>query len=391
MSRFASQVLFVARQDVATMLRAKETVLWVFVMPIVFFAFIGEVTGGFGGGGGGERAPDPIALVAPADAGFLVDELGALLEQQGFAVRREEQGSIPREGEPRLVLPEAPGGHASLSAALLAGERAKVGFQSSASGLAAPHERIRAGRALYGLLAAMAVLSKEPEGVTPEGLARLRGAERMLRIEVEPAGRRLQIPSGYEQTIPGTLVMFTMLVLLTSGSILLVIERERGLLARLASTPIPRGALVLGKWAGKMALGLVQIGFAMLAGTLLFRMDWGSSLPAVLLLLLAWAAFNASLGLFLANLARSEGQMAGIGVLCSMVLAALGGCWWPIEITPPFLQRVASFLPTGWTMNAMHALVSFDHGPAAGLAATAALLCLALLLGWAGARAFRYR
>ena len=44
--------------------------------------------------------------------------------------------------------------------------------------------------------------------------------------------------------------MFTLLVLLSSGAAQLVVEREQGLLRRLASTPIPRGSVVLGKWAG---------------------------------------------------------------------------------------------------------------------------------------------
>ena len=39
---------FIARKDVAYLLRRRETILWTFVMPIVFFYFIGTVTGGFG-------------------------------------------------------------------------------------------------------------------------------------------------------------------------------------------------------------------------------------------------------------------------------------------------------------------------------------------------------
>ena len=35
------QVLFVARKDLKFLLRAKETLLWVFAMPILFFWFIG--------------------------------------------------------------------------------------------------------------------------------------------------------------------------------------------------------------------------------------------------------------------------------------------------------------------------------------------------------------
>ena len=48
-------------------------------------------------------------------------------------------------------------------------------------------------------------------------------------------------PIGFSQAVPGTMVMFTMLVLLTSGAVTLVVERDQGLLRRLASAPISRG------------------------------------------------------------------------------------------------------------------------------------------------------
>jgi ABC-type multidrug transport system permease subunit len=214
---------------------------------------------------------------------------------------------------------------------------------------------------------------------------------RALTLEVAPAGERQEIPTGFEQAIPGTMVMFTMFMLLTTGAVTLVIERRQGLLRRLASTPIDRGGIVLGKWGGRMALGLVQIAFAMLAGTVLFGMDWGPDLPIIFAVLTGWAALCASLGLLLGNLASTEGQAIGIGVLTANVLAALGGCWWPIEITPGWMQTFSKFLPTGWAMDAMHRLVSFQSGPASVLPHLAALAALALIAGWVGARRFRFQ
>jgi ABC-type multidrug transport system permease subunit len=135
----------------------------------------------------------------------------------------------------------------------------------------------------------------------------------------------------------------------------------------------------------------VQIAVAVALGTFVFGMDWGRSLPMVGVLLLAWAAFNASLALALGNLARSPNQMAGIGVLSTMVLAALGGCWWPIEVAPSWMQALAMALPTGWCMDAMHKLVNFGD-PASFAAPHAAALALgALALGWIGVRSFRYQ
>ena len=273
----------------------------------------------------------------------------------------------------------------------LAGNQAVLTFDRRGEDLNRVYDQLRVGRAVYTVLADLAAASLLDGEPSPEAFAALAAAPRTVTLQVSPAGRRETPPTGYSQAIPGTMVMFTMLVLLSSGGTQLVIERKEGLLRRLASTPVRPASVVAGKWTARMALGLVQVGFAMLLGRVLFGMDWGAAVGMVGLVLAAWAAFNASLALLLGNFARTEGQMAGIGMLGTMALAALGGCWWPIEITPAWMQALALWLPTGWTMDALHKLVSFGYGPAAALPHVAALATGALLCAAAAARTFRYQ
>jgi len=381
---------FIATRDVAFMLGQKPTILWVFVMPFVFFYFIGTVTGG--GGGFVATESVPLAIEAPAgDGGFLLDRLYEALEAEDFALAYPATEGELAAYDRRLVIPPPSPGHATFTDSVLAGEQAKLRYVHEDGGVGADWEGVRLRRAIYGVVADLAVLASDGTKVTPESLQALAEAPRNLSLSVEPAGEREAIPSGYEQTIPGTLVMFTLLVLLTSGSINLVVERNQGLLRRLASTPISRSSIVLGKWLGKMALAIVQIAFAMVAGSVFFGIDWGSALPMVFVVLLAWGAFCTSAAVLLANLARSEAQMAGIGVIGSMVLAALGGCWWPIEITSSFMQRLAGWLPTGWTMGALHQLVSFGHGPGSAVGAVVLLAAGAVVLGAGAVRWFRFQ
>jgi ABC-type multidrug transport system permease subunit len=110
----------------------------------------------------------------------------------------------------------------------------------------------------------------------------------------------------------------------------------------------------------------------------------------VALVLFTWAAFNASLALLLGSVARSEAQASGIGVLLSMALAALGGCWWPIEITAAWMQKLALFLPTGWAMDAMHQLVSFGATASAALPHLAGLALASVVVGMLAARRFSF-
>ncbi len=377
---FWSSALFIARKEAQYSLRVRENILWVFVMPAVFFYFIGTVTGGDGARGMGPQR-SRIGLVTADAAGVLGERVVLRLEEQGFeVVRGPEATNLDR----RLVLPPR------FSDTVAAGEETEVVFVHSGKGLGAEYEQVRVARAVYTVLADVVLTQARQQPLEPESFERLDAMPRGLTLEVRPAGRRQHIPTGFEQAIPGSTVMFTMIILLTGGAIPLVVERRQGLLRRLASSPMPRGAIVLGKWGGKMALATVQIGFATLVGSALFGMDWGNSLPMVALVLLAWASFNASLAMLFGSLARTEGQAAGVGLIFSMALGALGGCWWPIEVTAEWMQRLALFLPTGWAMDAIHQLVSFGAPAATAIPHLLGLTLAALLLGVLSVRSFRF-
>jgi ABC-type multidrug transport system permease subunit len=129
----------------------------------------------------------------------------------------------------------------------------------------------------------------------------------------------------------------------------------------------------------------------MLTGRLLFHVHWGANLPVVMLLLLTYGALAAALAMLLGNLCRTEGQVIGLGVILSNVLAGLGGCWWPIEVTPLWAQKLAVFLPTGLTMNALHQLVNFGASPASVVPHLCALAIAAALALYALSRTFRFQ
>ena len=45
-----------------------------------------------------------------------------------------------------------------------------------------------------------------------------------------------------------------------------------------------------------------------------------------------------------------------------LLMAAIGGCWWPLEIAPDFMKTAAHFVPAGWALDALHQLISFGGG-----------------------------
>jgi ABC-type multidrug transport system permease subunit len=106
--------------------------------------------------------------------------------------------------------------------------------------------------------------------------------------------------------------------------------------------------------------------------------------------MLVYGALMASVGILLGNVARTEGQAIAAGVMASNVLAALGGCWWPIEVTPGWMQKLQLFLPTGWAMDAMHKLISFGQGPGSVVPHVAGMVAGSVILMAAATRSFRY-
>lgn len=404
-------VWVLARFDLRVMLRQRETLLWMFVMPILFMVLIGKMMGSDGSGGG-----EPVVGVLDLDRGPMAAAFLARVDSLGYAIARVEAESTLAGYRRQIRIPER------FTSGALAGVRQEVLWHRNGDASeGAVLDRVHVQRALLQTLGDLLTVQSEGalgagsprpgDGVVDTGprsgvalypaeadtleawarvMAEVRGRKRQIELEVVSAGPRPLTPTGFQQSVPGILVMFVVLVLLTTGGSLLVIEREEGLLRRLASAPVSRGEVILSKLISRVAVGLVQVVFALAIGTFL-RVDWGGRVLEILVLLTVYGVAISSLSILFGNLARSRGQAVGLGVLGANLLGALGGCWWPIEVVPETLQRVAWCLPTGWAMYGMHQLMNF------GASWEGVALPLALLAGSAvvffhlATRTFRYQ
>jgi ABC-2 type transport system permease protein len=378
-------MLFIAWQDVRNQLREGSTLLWLFIMPPVFFYFIGTVTSGFSSGmSGGEATPVTVVAAAP---GFLKDQVDLRLRGSDFAPEWVEAlEPADEETAPQRTLTF----DADLSGKVTAGEPVKAAYDTGANALTREFEEIRIQRSLYTVLADIIVADATAGPLSSDALATVNDAPRVWQLDVSAAGQRQEVPTGFQQAVPGILVMFTLLVLLTSSGTMLVQERTQGLLRRLASAPISRAEVLAGKWKGRMVLAAIQVTVALAFGTFLFSMDWGPDIAMVIVVLVAWAGFCASAGLWLGTVASTEAQAGGLGVLAANLLAALGGCWWPIEVTPEWMQALQKAIPTGWTMDALHKLITFQAGAMSVIPNVLLLVAAAIGFGVLAARRFRY-
>lgn len=65
--------------------------------------------------------------------------------------------------------------------------------------------------------------------------------------------------------------------------------------------------------------------------------------------------------------------------MVAMLLAALGGAWWPLEITPPAYQTLVKALPTTWTMTGFNDVIVRGQGGQAVLPEVGVLLVFAAI------------
>ncbi len=372
--------LFLARKDLPHFFRQWSTWFWAFLMPVIFFYFIGTITGGMPG----PPPSESIGLTVGPDAGFLADEFVHQLESVGYKVAPVNAVNLKSFGR-WITIP------AGFTSNVLAGKQSNISFNRIGTGLNADYDEIRLKRAAYAVLADLIAANKRTGKATPESFREIQAIPHKLALEVKPAGTRQTIPVGFQQAVPGTMVQFILLVMFTTGGIALYQERTQGILRRLASSPMSRGAVVLGKALSRLVIGFIQIAFAMIAGAFLFKVDWGPHLVMVLFILCTYATLACLASMLLGNFGKSEGQIIAIGAILSNILSAIGGCWWPIEITPAWAQKASLALPTGWAMDAMHKLVSFGASPLSALpnllALAAAAVCAAFLIS----RSFRFQ
>jgi ABC-2 type transport system permease protein len=209
----------------------------------------------------------------------------------------------------------------------------------------------------------------------------------LITAETEKVGEvKAYNPSNY--VIPGYLVMFTFFAAAQSASII-VRERQNNTLERLLASSVRRETLLAGMFTGTMAKGLVQIAIFWLAGLLIFRIDLGLSPAAVIILSVLMVIVSAAFSIMLATLAKTERSAGALGTLLSLVLAPLGGCWWPLFITPKWMQFIAKITPHGWANTGFNELMVFGGNFSGAVPNMLALAGFAVVFGIIAVMRFR--
>jgi hypothetical protein len=165
-------------------------------------------------------------------------------------------------------------------------------------------------------------------------------------------GERLHY--GLGQSVPGMATMFVLMTLFGAMATLIV-ERQQWTLQRLAVMPVSRATLLAGKILARFCLGMIQFGVVFAVGALL-GMDFGKDPLALLLLAIAYALAVTAISFAVGAGLKNPVQATGLALLLTMMMAPLGGAWWPMSLSPRFLQIIGHAFPVAWAMDGFTAL-----------------------------------
>ncbi len=379
--------------------KQRSNAFWMFIMPIVFILFFGNVIGG------AQRAAADVTItltVVDQDVSWLSRALVETLEGEDFAVTEVAADDLmARDNRTRtLVIP------AGLAESVARGDQGRVFLLTEAdtnaqATVVAELHITRALTRLVGLLVEMQAELQENEALDLQAdrLAEMRqraAREPLVSLVSQYAGRGRPLPGGFGQAVPGMMTQFIIMMVMIAGAVYLTEEKLSGVLRRLAVAPLSRRGLIAGKLTGLVMLALLQAAVLVAAGSVLsglglFGADfyWGSSPLGLALMILSFAVAAAGITLFFGAILATPTQASAVSWLAGMVMAGLGGCWWPLEIVPAWLRTAGHVFPTAWMMDGMHQLISFGNGLQAVLVPALVLLGYGLVFGVLGARFLR--
>jgi ABC-2 type transport system permease protein len=176
--------------------------------------------------------------------------------------------------------------------------------------------------------------------------------------DVDQTTREIDARSYFAPSFAVVFLLFTLL----GNAKTIHEEREAGTYWRLLTTPLTRSSLIAGKLLGSFAFAAVQLGLLVLLSRLLFGVDWGANVAAIVVMILVTAAGATSVAVFIASIARTGRQTDQVGTTIILVMSLVGGSMWPIEQGPAVIQRVARFTFNYWAQSGFRTLIFHDAG-----------------------------
>ncbi|MFE1773056.1 ABC transporter permease [Streptomyces sp. NPDC059008] len=203
--------------------------------------------------------------------------------------------------------------------------------------------------------------------------------ETFTRINAIPTGGTPYI----DYLAPGIIAQSAMFIAIFYG-IMIIWERDAGILTKLLVTPTPRAALIAGKAFAAGVKALIQAVVVIVIAALLGVAMTGNPLRliGVAVAVVLGSAFFSCLSMTIAGIVLTRDRLMGIGQAITMPLFFASNALYPVAVMPGWLQTVSKVNPLSYQIDALRGLLLGTH---AHFALDYAVLVVAAALGIAAA------
>jgi ABC-2 type transport system permease protein len=311
--------------------RDRAALFWTLAFPVVFVILFGTI---FSGGSSNytlgwvdQDGTQPVAMLRTAFTANAPVELTDLtIDDARAKMRTGDLDGI-------IVLPKG------LAAAIAAGQSGQPGAPVGVTVITDP-SRTSTSQAIQQIATGLVMAAN----------LQLSGATPLLTIAPESLQTsRLNSVSFFVPSILGMALM----QLGIFAAIPLVQQREKGILKRLNTTPLPRWALVGSNVLVRLVIAAAQTVIILGIGMAVLGVQISGNPLVIGGFVVIGALTFTSIGYVIASFARTEEAANGMTSIVQFPLMFLSGIFFPLEVMPEWLRGVATFLPLTYLGDAL--------------------------------------
>lgn len=170
------------------------------------------------------------------------------------------------------------------------------------------------------------------------------------------------IPTGnmsyLDYITPGILAQSMLFIAIFYG-IMIVWERDFGLISKLVVSPIPRSAIVLGKALSSSIKCVAQAVVVLIIAFLLkvhILLNPFYLLGVLITIIISSTCFSA-LSIFIATVMKTRERFMGVGQIITMPLFFASNALYPISMMPDWIKLISTINPVTYLVNALRSLL----------------------------------
>ncbi|WML58886.1 ABC transporter permease [Neobacillus sp. PS2-9] len=150
----------------------------------------------------------------------------------------------------------------------------------------------------------------------------------------------------------GFLIMIMMMSAVNLSEIILL-EKEQRTYYRLLSTPINARKYVFANVIVNMIVMTIQVLITLTIMRMVFDMGVNVSFWEAAFVMILFSLISVGLSLVIISFANNRSAAGALQNLVITPTVMLSGCFWPVEVMPKSLQKIAEFLPQRWTLDTL--------------------------------------